>query len=131
MSLCKRRVIPSRVLILVSDASNVPWCSHQDRMVGWIELFHLLVYYCWFVDSEVWRWWEMLQELILLPWFIWISLLTPCYVGGIRLWCISPHKAAWHYSMSMTKYGKHESNGLQSIKRMRWEMVDQMNEMGL
>ena len=28
----------------------------------------------------------------------------------------------------MTNYGKHESDGLWSIKWMRWTMVDEMNE---
>ena len=31
--------------------------------------------------------------------------------------------------MSMTKYGKYESDGLLSTKLMRWTMVDETNEM--
>ena len=32
-------------------------------------------------------------------------------------------------NMSMTKYGKFESDGLWSIKWMTWTMVDEMNGM--
>ena len=32
-------------------------------------------------------------------------------------------------NMSMTKYGKYKNDGLWLIKRMRWIMVDEMNEM--
>ena len=38
-------------------------------------------------------------------------------------------KAEWQCNMSMTKYGKYESDGLESIKWMRWTMVDEMNGM--
>ena len=31
--------------------------------------------------------------------------------------------------MSMTKYGKYESDGILSTKLMRWTMVDEMNGM--
>ena len=37
-------------------------------------------------------------------------------------------KAEWQCKMSMTKYGKHESDG-HLIKWMRWNMVDKMKKM--
>ena len=48
------------------------------------------------------------------------------YVREIRLRCI---KAEWQCNTSMTKYGKYKSDGLWSIKWMRWTVVDEMNEM--
>ena len=38
-------------------------------------------------------------------------------------------KVEWQCNVSMTKYGRHESDGLWSIRWMKWTMVIEMNEM--
>ena len=136
--------LPSRVLILVSNSSNVPI---KDKSVWRIKLVHLLNDFCWFVDSEVWWLTIMIhasrvdtatlihlnptseimlcsgnQTLMHKSIYEWINLRK------IILLNLSESKAEWQCNISMTKYRKYEWNGLWSIKSMRWTMVDEVNE---